>query len=73
MVKPIFEAYNEFNFMVMLLFVFFILISFLFIIMINIKNRNKQIMAIQNPSTTIPITTLAATVPAYIGSGIGLY
>lgn len=70
MVKPLFESYNEFNFMVVLLFVFFVLISFIFIIMINLKNRYKQRIEIQ--TATIPITTLPP-MPSYIASGIGLY
>jgi hypothetical protein len=52
----ILDNYDDFNFMVILLFLFFILMSFIIMIMINAKSKAKynQMYQLQNnPQTTI--------------------
>lgn len=39
MQKPIIDSYDEFNFMVVLLFLFFVLMTFIIIIITNFKSR----------------------------------
>jgi hypothetical protein len=49
MAKTLLDSFDEFNFMVVLLFSFFILMSFIIIIIVNFKKRNGNN---RNPQTT---------------------
>jgi hypothetical protein len=54
MVKNIIlDTYDDFNFMVVLLFLYFVLVGFIIIIIINAKSKYKA----QNPNLYPPSTT----------------
>jgi len=62
MVKNIIlDTYDDFNFMVVLLFLYFVLVGFIIIIIINAKSKYKA----QNPNLYPPSTT---TTTQYISS-----
>lgn len=74
MAKPLFPSYNEFNFMVVLLFVFFVLISFIFLLMVNAKYRYQDKQQVQQAIINAAATTTTIPqAPSYVSSGVGLY
>jgi hypothetical protein len=62
MAKTLLDSFDEFNFMVVLLFLFFILISFIILIIVNFKkrngiNRNPQMTYYNIATSNIPQNT----------------
>lgn len=57
----ILDDYDDFNFMVIIMFLFFMLILFITMIVINVNYRAKlhpKVTASQNAQTTLPQCTL---------------
>ena len=63
----ILDNYDDFNFMVILLFLFFILISFIILIITNVKARHKYIQLYQLQNNQYPQTTLSSMYPQISG------
>ena len=62
MSKTVLDNYDDFNFMVILLFLYFILIGFIFIIIINAKERKSDNIQITQ-SNQYPQSTMKQCVP----------
>jgi hypothetical protein len=59
MVGTILDNFDDFNFMVILLFLFFVLMGFIIIIIVNVKNNSKYNMQMQYvQSNQYPQTTV---------------
>ena len=63
----ILDNYDDFNFMVILLFLFFILISFIIMIITNLKSRNKYNQMNLQQNNQYPQTTLSSMYPQISG------
>ena len=63
----ILDNYDDFNFMVILLFLFFILISFIILIIANTKSRHKHNQVYQVQNNQYPQTTLLSMYPQITG------
>jgi len=59
----ILDNYDDFNFMVILLFLFFILLSFIILIITNAKSRYKYNQVYQVQNNQYPQTTLSSMYP----------
>jgi hypothetical protein len=66
----ILDNYDDFNFMVILLFLFFILISFIIMIITNVKSRNKYNQMNPQQTNQYPQTTLSSKYPQISGQQI---
>ena len=63
----ILDNYDDFNFMVILLFLFFILMSFIIMIITNAKSRNKYNQMNLQQNNQYPQTTLSSMYPQISG------
>jgi hypothetical protein len=63
----ILDNYDDFNFMVILLFLFFILMSFIIMIMTNLKTRNKYNKMNPQQNNQYPQTTVSSMYPQISG------
>ena len=61
----LFDNYDPFVIMVILLFIYFMLILFIFMIIYNTIHRNKQYNKLQkNSNNLVPSTTCASCIPS---------
>ena len=63
----ILDNYDDFNFMVILLFLFFILLSFIIMIITNVKSRRKYEQIYQLQNNQYPQTTISGMYPQLAG------
>ena len=59
----LFDSYDPFTFMVILLFIYFMLLLFICIIIYNIIHRNKQNTCAVESVSNIPLTTCVDCIP----------
>ncbi len=60
----LYDSYDPFNFMVILLFVYFILLLFIVIIVYNLIRRKKAEKQLQRNNQNIPQTTCVDCIPS---------
>ena len=63
MSKTVLDNYDDFNFMVILLFLYFILVGFIFVIIINAKQKTSDTIITITQSNQYPQTTMKQCVP----------